>query len=473
MIGGLPTLYPRTDSRFVMRTNQLFLSGLIVLSMQAASVTRAQDLGAQYSASSNPTSSNSPSSNPAGGASRTNQYATGPVANPTAVADTAGQANPTGLQINWRRDMASARREADQTGKLLLLHFYTQPCIYCEKLEAGAFRDPIVIAEIESKFVPLRIYGPDNAKAMEVLKVDRFPTEVIINVEDSTVLMKSVSPQDPYAFVSMLATATQQRAALKGQMAANTQPAFDNSMNGPANSSTINGPTIYGPAMNGPAMGVDARLTSSANQSYVDQPMPPGQPSASLNLQNQLPAEFQQPAYQPDYAATQQGQHTQPQFPQQPQFQTQTPFELQPQPHSPTQMQGHVESQEPMMEGYCLVTMATEWRWKMGDPKIAAMHLGRLYLFASEDAREKFLADPERFAPVMNGLDVVKFFDEGQIVEGIRAKGCTTRDPDRIFFFSSEDSLAKFEASEQSQAFYTSRAIELARRAAADANGGR
>ena len=109
----------------------------------------------------------------------------------------------------------------------------------------------------------------------------------------------------------------------------------------------------------------------------------------------------------------------------------------------------------------------------MGDPNIGAMHLGRLYLFANQDARDAFLADPNRFAPVMNGLDVVKFFDEGRVVEGVRGKGCTTRNPDRIFFFSSEESLARFEASERSQAYYTNRAIELAERAAADANHGR
>lgn len=439
-----------------MRTYQLILGGFLALAILGDSKALSQQAAApQIAAQQSETLAypNQPT--------QTNQYATDGPAPQTAPgvqvgggpqqfsansSNQTGWSTQTGLastQIRWRNGLAEARQEAQETGKPLMLHFFTQPCIYCEKLEQGAFRDPAVVAEIESKFVPVQIYGPDNAKATEALGVDRYPTDVVLKA-DGTILMRTVSPQDPQAYISMLATARQKATNLQG-LAISLAPAPQNSAS-PGN----------------------ARLTAMSGQPNNNFEQPANSPQIS-SVPEQKFATQNEFAQQQNFAP----QMTEPrQFGQ---LKNGSQFEQTGSPSSSGSPSAtvRIESQEPMMEGYCLVTMTTEWRWVMGDPNIGAMHLGRLYLFANQDARRSFLADPNRFAPVMNGLDVVKFFDEGRVVEGVRAKGCTTRNPDRIFFFSSEESLAKFEASERSQAYYTSRAIELAERAAADANGGR
>jgi protein disulfide-isomerase len=300
--------------------------------------------------------------------------------------------------IRWRDNLGAARLEAGQSGKLILLHFYSDDCVFCEKLEMGAYRDPALIAAIEQKFVPVKIYGPSNAKAAATLNVTRYPTDVVLDVEGHP-LLRTVSPQDPQSYIAMLGEAEKKRQQLLGGRLAQTDAA-------PAPA-----PLDYpAPTDAGQSRGSNPTAARLASNSKRGEPAVP-----TLDLQ----------------------------------------------------------SQEPMMEGYCMVTMVDQWQWQLGNPEIAAMHLGRLYLFTTTSAREKFLSDPMRYTPVMNGLDVVEFLDAGRIVPGVRAIGCKLGNPERIFFFSSEQSRLSFETAEATEPRYSSPSIELFHQAAADANPGR
>ena len=55
-----------------------------------------------------------------------------------------------------------------------------------------------------------------------------------------------------------------------------------------------------------------------------------------------------------------------------------------------------------------------------------------------------FLADPDRFSPLLAGYDPVDFCDQGEYTAGKRAHGIRYRDT--IILFSSEASLEKFSA---------------------------
>jgi YHS domain-containing protein len=85
--------------------------------------------------------------------------------------------------------------------------------------------------------------------------------------------------------------------------------------------------------------------------------------------------------------------------------------------------------------------------WKKADPKYGAIHRGRTYLFVSENAQRKFLANPDGFAPVLSGCDPVRFARTGELVEGKREYGLVTPGPDkRIFLFADEQALKVFES---------------------------
>jgi YHS domain-containing protein len=106
------------------------------------------------------------------------------------------------------------------------------------------------------------------------------------------------------------------------------------------------------------------------------------------------------------------------------------------------------------MDGFCAVTLLeTVTRdphdraaWKKGNPKFGAIHRGRTYLFTSPEHQQKFLANPDAYAPVLSGCDPVVFAERGELLDGKRAYGLITPDK-RIYLFADEAALRKFNQS--------------------------
>ena len=127
-------------------------------------------------------------------------------------------------EIPWNENLRTAHQQAEQEGKLLLLHFYTDNCHWCDKLEAGAFQSPQLSAAIEQHYIPVKIHAGKNPTLAKTFKVSRFPTDVIVST-DGTVLAHGVSPQAPQDYVGLLARYSGQAPAATEPMspAANTQ----------------------------------------------------------------------------------------------------------------------------------------------------------------------------------------------------------------------------------------------------------
>lgn len=96
------------------------------------------------------------------------------------------------------------------------------------------------------------------------------------------------------------------------------------------------------------------------------------------------------------------------------------------------------------LEGYCPVTVVHSYEWQLGNPKLDAVHEGRLYLFAGQRERQLFLSQPQRYAPVEAGRDVVRLVDENRNSVGHRQHGMTY--DGRMYLFDSEESLKTFHA---------------------------
>jgi YHS domain-containing protein/thiol-disulfide isomerase/thioredoxin len=99
------------------------------------------------------------------------------------------------------------------------------------------------------------------------------------------------------------------------------------------------------------------------------------------------------------------------------------------------------------LDGFCPVALMEENRWQAGDKRWGAVHRGRTYLFASRKNQLEFLANPDRYSPVLAGIDPVVLTTQGRIAEGKRAHGVVYKDEvhgDQIYLFSSEDSLKEF-----------------------------
>jgi YHS domain-containing protein/thiol-disulfide isomerase/thioredoxin len=75
------------------------------------------------------------------------------------------------------------------------------------------------------------------------------------------------------------------------------------------------------------------------------------------------------------------------------------------------------------LDGYCPVTLSEQKRWQVGDRRWGAMHRGKTYLFAGPAEQQKFMANPDRYAPAISGEDVVAAVDQGQSIPGKREFG--------------------------------------------------
>jgi len=99
------------------------------------------------------------------------------------------------------------------------------------------------------------------------------------------------------------------------------------------------------------------------------------------------------------------------------------------------------------MDGYCSVQLVENNRWVpgvRGRVDCGVIHRERLYLFAGPNEARRFLADPDRYAPVLSGHDVVLAMDQNQLVPGLRKYGVFYDTDKRVYLFASQASRDRF-----------------------------
>lgn len=94
------------------------------------------------------------------------------------------------------------------------------------------------------------------------------------------------------------------------------------------------------------------------------------------------------------------------------------------------------------LDGFCPVELHEFERWIKGNPRWTVVHRGRTYQMSGPGQCESFLNNPQRFAPVHNGLDPVEAAEKGIDVEG-STKHCLIYN-DRLYMFSSAESANEF-----------------------------
>jgi thioredoxin-related protein/YHS domain-containing protein len=341
-------------------------------------------------------------------------------------------------EIAWRDDLQKAHAEATSSGKPLLLHFYGDNCPWCEKLEAGAFATAEVGNAIKENFIPVKIHTGKNPNLVQMFKVKQIPTDVVVTT-NGQVLSHGTSKQQPADFVAVLAQSIQ---GLPASAPANTIAANAESAPAPAPAVT----TPANPAQVQPAVG-----TTTTNNVTIPVGFTGGATGQlagvrtegmTLGTPEQVATTAPQSALSaPSVANEKTTAHA---------------------PHHPSS-----NRPELALEGYCPVTLVDEVRWEEGNSNHGVIHLGKLYLFASDTAMQTFLANPEPYTPVLNEIDVVRFFEERVIVPGKRTHG--TRIKNRMFFFADEDALEHFQMEWER---YYDASIQVMENAIKDANPG-
>ncbi|QDT05543.1 thiol:disulfide interchange protein precursor [Rubripirellula lacrimiformis] len=375
----------------------------------------------------------------------------------TTIAMTLMVASPANAEIAWQTNLRTAHAKAQAEGKLLLLHFFTDNCVWCDRLEEGAFLDPSVNSAIEEKFVAVKVHAGQSPKLAEMFKVTKFPTDVVVNIEGKT-LSHGVSPQQPDRYIAMLVGAVR---------SAPTPAAPGSPM--------IAGTPAAAPPAGAPAYAVAAKPTETA-AAPVGPKSPPASTAASWELpsgpnaiaaKNRLVSNSTEGlslAMPGDVASPSPAKAVESSKPA-----NTSVAAAKPAASKPAAAKSSSHQPELAMDGYCAVTVVDDAEWVEGSPEFGVIHLGKLYLFSSDAKKKKFLAQPVPYTPVLNEIDVVRFFEEQVIVPGKREWAMQDPFNKRMFFFADKASMLHFENTYER---YVDAAIDVMDKAVKESNPG-
>jgi len=199
--------------------------------------------------------------------------------------------------INWRGSLDAAKREANESGKLVLLHFYTPSCGPCKKLDRDVFSQPQIASAMQRDYVPVKL-NADNAPAMaHAYQINRVPTEVVITPQGN-VVQKLSCPLEPNAYAAQLANVSQhyrqQLASRSGGAQSHINSAYAGLRIGQHNKPQSTAPA---PA---PASAMAAAPNVTQNPYFAPTPKPAPTPVAQQAAAPVVPAKpIAQPQLQP------------------------------------------------------------------------------------------------------------------------------------------------------------------------------
>ncbi len=354
--------------------------------------------------------------------------------------------------IRWAENLEAAKAEAQQTGKLVLVHFATPTCGPCRVLDNRVFNQPSVASTVHQKYVPVKLNANEVPAIAQSFGITQVPTDVVVTPQGQ-VVEKLVSPATPTAYLGKMAGIASHYARRGGagfQLAAAQSP-YNASVNNPYAQLAI-------PAEPKPPATVEAAPPSTpvipemppvrTNNPYYSAKAPAPNPTASpatasTGSRYDMPPVVDTAAAAPGEAKPGSTMVAGNRAPLNPPATPQLPTKK---PAAKSQL-----SQAPQLpagaaplgfEGYCPVTMKREWKWVRGDVKWGAIHRGRTYLFKSEADRDEFLTKPDEYSPALSGSDPVLAMESGKMTPGQRKYALEYRGT--FYLFSSEQTLNRF-----------------------------
>lgn len=406
---------------------------------------------------------------------------------------------------SWQPTLDAARKTAAQSNRLVLIYFQADWCKACRAMERDTLSQPAVVQNLQANYAMVKVNADFLPMTAKQYGVTLLPTTVITTA-DGQMVDKMTGAMEAQQFVGRLgqvaAVARRQGMSTLAQVpGAGTQPLAQGGpaimRNSPAYGSSpvaastpvaAPAPVAAGIPQNAPQPAVDRY--ADYNRFYgnppVGQPaMPPAAQPAAPGVDPRVGPTAAAPAIGPGLVSAgggsmgpgpMSGLPGTPVAPAAPVAVAApsggfaagmgggapaagpgVPTGIAPaSPAVPTPMDA---ANPPLgLDGYCPVALAEKRIWQPGDRRWGLVHRGRTYLFSGEAERDRFNADPDAYAPVMSGVDVVLAFDQGKQVPGRRE--CGVFCGKKVYLFADEASLKKFE---QNQAFYTNQVLQAMR----------
>ncbi len=106
-------------------------------------------------------------------------------------------------RIPWVTTWAEASALAARHQQLVLIHFVSNNCPPCIKLERSVYNQPEVIRSLTASYVPLKVNVDESRELAQKYQVDTCPTDVIVTPQGA-VVYRGGSPLEPNRYIATL-----------------------------------------------------------------------------------------------------------------------------------------------------------------------------------------------------------------------------------------------------------------------------
>lgn len=303
------------------------------------------------------------------------------------IADHALHAADVTAGAVWMTDFTAAQAEAQKLHRPLVVHFHTQYCPPCRKMEQEVLHTPQVLKLLDGGFVAVKVNlsSPANEKVRARFQVNTMPTDLVLSPDGKAILSRTegYAPEngDKQKYVSAL-TRIDAKYVAEGKR-------LPRAATGPQTEI----------AANNSAKPAEAAVAGTVNPSkLVPDPVDPFRVEEGSNR---------------------------------------------PAPETAT-ISALPDRAPPVlaMDGYCPVTLRNSRSWKAGQKEFSLEHERQVFYFTSAANRDEFQANPARFAPRLMGCDPVTLVESDLAIRGSTQFGAFF--DGQLFLFESDDTRTKF-----------------------------
>lgn len=83
--------------------------------------------------------------------------------------------------VRWNTNVESSLQQANQAGRLVLMKFTADWCVYCKKMERDTFAKPAVAGFVNQNFVPALVDADKHKQLVQHLKIKGLPAILIVS----------------------------------------------------------------------------------------------------------------------------------------------------------------------------------------------------------------------------------------------------------------------------------------------------
>ena len=337
-------------------------------------------------------------------------------------------------EIPWSTDIEGSLQQAAAAGRPVLLEFTADWCMYCKRMEKTTFVDPRVVNFVNQHYVAVRVDADEHKQLVTDLDIKGLPAILVVS-PTLQIIERIPGYQTPEALLTKLSRSSGDPQQQVAQNVMANRQAQQPVVARPASAAAIQ-PRSPKPEMQFEPIETEMPVVEEPAEEEFQPEFEPVAQQETFEPVSQEPAEEEMTL---EAAAAEDNSESaaDDDF-----FATVSQKRL-PEPRTPARKAVSGEAiDEPEFDGHCLVAAVESREIIDGSSRHQTKYRGRVLNFSSEEAKQAFLARPNDYWPLFDGICSVSMVNDEERVMGKLEYAAFFRK--RLWLFSTEDNLKQF-----------------------------